>query len=183
MAGETEDAGSLVSDLDPVVRLRGVSHRYKKTLAADAVTLDIPAARMVGLIGPDGTGKSTLLGLISGARKIQDGAVEVLGGDMADAAHRRRACPRIAYMPQGLGGNLYPTLSVFENIDFFGRLFEQGQAERKAHIGELLGSTDLTPFRDRLAGELSGGMKQKLGLCCALIHDPDLLILDEPTPA
>jgi len=181
MAGETEDAGSLVSDLDPVVRLRGVSHRYKKTLAADAVTLDIPAARMVGLIGPDGTGKSTLLGLISGARKIQDGAVEVLGGDMADAAHRRRACPRIAYMPQGLGGNLYPTLSVFENIDFFGRLFEQGQAERKAHIGELLGSTDLTPFRDRLAGELSGGMKQKLGLCCALIHDPDLLILDEPT--
>jgi ribosome-dependent ATPase len=181
LAGEAEDTDSAVSDRAPVVRLRDVTHRYKATLASDAVTLDIPAGKMVGLIGPDGTGKSTLLGLVSGALKIQSGMVVVLGGDMAGAAHRQRVCPRIAYMPQGLGKNLYPTLSVFENIDFFGRLFEQGQSERKEHIDELLKSTDLTAFRDRLAGELSGGMKQKLGLCCSLIHDPDLLILDEPT--
>ena len=84
-------------------------------------------------------------------------------------------------MPQGLGGNLSPTLSVFENVDFFGRLFGQTAAERKRRIHELLESTGLRPFLDRPAGKLSGGMKQKLGLCCALIHDPDLLSLDEPT--
>src|SRR5690606_33845070 len=82
---------------------------------------------------------------------------------------------------QGLGRNLYPTLSVFENVDFFARLFGQARAERERRIGELLRATGLAPFRDRAAGKLSGGMKQKLGLCCALIHDPDLLILDEPT--
>ncbi len=136
---------------------------------------------MVGLIGPDGVGKSSLLALIAGARRIQQGQVEVLGGDMADAGFRRAACPRIAYMPQGLGKNLYPTLSVFENTDFFARLFGQGRAERHRRIAELLDSIGLGPFPDRPAGKLSGGMKQKLCLCCALIHDPDLLILDEPT--
>jgi ribosome-dependent ATPase len=136
---------------------------------------------MVGLIGPDGVGKSSLLALVAGARRIQQGRVEVLGGDMADAGFRRDACPRIAYMPQGLGKNLYPTLSVFENTDFFARLFGQGRAERKRRIAELLDSIGLGRFPDRPAGKLSGGMKQKLCLCCALIHDPDLLILDEPT--
>jgi ribosome-dependent ATPase len=136
---------------------------------------------MIGFIGPDGTGKSTLLGLIAGARKIQKGDIEVLGGSMADRRHRENICPRVAYMPQGLGTNLYPTLSVNENIDFFGRLFGLGQTERKAHMDELLASTGLQAFRDRPAGQLSGGMKQKLGICCSLIHDPDLLILDEPT--
>jgi ribosome-dependent ATPase len=165
----------------PVIRLRDVTHVYGTTVAADAVTLDIAAGKMIGFIGPDGTGKSTLLGLISGARKMQKGSVEVLGGDMAERQHRQRVCPRIAYMPQGLGKNLYPTLSVDENIDFFGRLFGQGQTERKGHIDELLASTGLAAFRDRPAGQLSGGMKQKLGICCSLIHDPDLLILDEPT--
>src|SRR5690606_3775998 len=86
-----------------------------------------------------------------------------------------------AYMPQGLGKNLYPTLSVFENVDFFGRLFGHARKERERRIHELLAATGLDPFPDRPAGKLSGGMKQKLGLCCALIHDPDLLILDEPT--
>lgn len=164
-----------------VVRLRNVSHTYGATIAVDAVTLDIAAGRMIGLIGPDGTGKSTLLGLVAGARKIQRGRVEVLGGDMAYAKHRELVCPRIAYMPQGLGKNLYPTLSVLENIDFFGRLFGHSQRDLEVRIDELLQSTDLGPFRDRPAGKLSGGMKQKLGLCCSLIHDPDLLILDEPT--
>ncbi|MCB1808678.1 MAG: ABC transporter ATP-binding protein, partial [Candidatus Competibacteraceae bacterium] len=136
---------------------------------------------MVGFIGPDGVGKSSVLALLAGVRKIQTGTVQVLGGDMRQARHRARVCPRIAYMPQGLGKNLYMSLSVFENIDFFARLFGQQRAEREQRIAELLASTGLAPFRDRPAGKLSGGMKQKLGLCCALIHDPDLLILDEPT--
>ncbi|HTG25759.1 MAG TPA: ribosome-associated ATPase/putative transporter RbbA [Reyranella sp.] len=165
----------------PIVRLEGVSHRYRGVVALDGVTLDVPADRIIGLIGPDGVGKSSLLGLIAGAKRVQDGRVEVLGGDMANARHRGAICPRIAYMPQGLGKNLYPDLSVRENIDFFGRLFGHGRAERAARIAELLDSTGLAEFADRLAKQLSGGMRQKLGLCCALIHDPDLLILDEPT--
>ena len=170
-----------MSDDASVVRLTGLTHRYGPVRAADGVSLEIPAGRMVGFIGPDGVGKSTWLGLIAGARQIQQGQVEVLGGDMAAARHREAVCPRIAYMPQGLGKNLYPTLSVFENIDFFGRLFGQGRAERARRIAELLAATGMAAFADRPAHKLSGGMKQKLGLCCALIHDPDLLILDEPT--
>lgn len=166
---------------EPVVRLQQVSLAYKKTIALDDVSIDIPSGRMVGLIGPDGVGKSSMLSLVCGARAIQKGMVEVLDGDMSDAGHRNATCPRIAYMPQGLGKNLYPTLSVFENVDFFARLFGQDKAEREARISELLESTGLGPFADRPAAKLSGGMKQKLGLCCALIHDPDLLILDEPT--
>ncbi|UCL87453.1 ribosome-associated ATPase/putative transporter RbbA [Pseudomonas sp. HS-18] len=164
-----------------VAHLTGVSLRYGETRAVDDVSLAIPANRMVGLIGPDGVGKSSLLALLAGARKMQDGEIQVLGGDMRDVRHRRAVCPRIAYMPQGLGKNLYPTLSVFENVDFFGRLFGHDKAERERRIADLLQSTGLAPFAERPAGKLSGGMKQKLGLCCALIHDPDLLILDEPT--
>ncbi|MCE9885441.1 ribosome-associated ATPase/putative transporter RbbA [Obesumbacterium proteus] len=165
----------------PIVRLEQVSQHYGNTQALQQITLDIPARKMVGLIGPDGVGKSSLLSLIAGARVIQSGSVNVLGGDMADANHRRKVCPKVAYMPQGLGKNLYHTLSVYENVDFFGRLFGQGAQEREQRINDLLQSTGLAPFRDRPAGKLSGGMKQKLGLCCALIHDPELLILDEPT--
>ncbi|WP_313316325.1 ribosome-associated ATPase/putative transporter RbbA [Stutzerimonas nitrititolerans] len=164
-----------------VVRVSELTLRYGATCALDDVSLEIPANRMVGLIGPDGVGKSSLLALIAGARRIQQGQVRVLDGDMADKRHRRRVCPRIAYMPQGLGKNLYPTLTVFENLDFFGRLFGQDAEERRQRIADLTHSTGLAPFTERLAGKLSGGMKQKLGLCCALIHDPDLLILDEPT--
>ena len=165
----------------PVARLRDVGLRYGAVRALEAVTLDIPAGRVVGLIGPDGVGKSSLLSLIAGARRIQQGSIAVLGGDMAGAAHRRAACPRIAYMPQGLGRNLYATLSVFENIDFFASLFGEDRTERRHRIDLLMQGTGLAPFADRPAGKLSGGMKQKLGLCCALVHDPDLLILDEPT--
>jgi len=114
-------------------------------------------------------------------RKMQTGQISVFDGDIANKRFRNDICSRIAYMPQGLGKNLYMSLSVYENIEFFARLFGQGKEEREARITELLESTGLAPFRDRPAGQLSGGMKQKLGLCCALIHDPDLLILDEPT--
>jgi ribosome-dependent ATPase len=158
-----------------------VELRYRKTIALDNITLNIPAGRMVGLIGPDGVGKSSLLSLLAGARKVQKGGVRALDGDMSSARHRKSVCHRIAYMPQGLGKNLYPTLSVEENLQFFGRLFGHATAERRRRIDELARDTDLTPFLSRPVGKLSGGMKQKLGLCCALIHDPDLLILDEPT--
>lgn len=170
-----KDAGAAVATLT------AVSHHYGAVTALDHITLAIPAGRMVGLIGPDSVGKSTLLALISGVRTIQTGDVQVLGGDMRQKAHRDRVCTRIAYMPQGLGRNLYPTLSVRENIDFFGRLFGQSAHERRWRIDELLDSVGLRDFADRPAAKLSGGMKQKLSLCCSLIHDPDLLILDEPT--
>jgi len=166
---------------DTVAQLAAVTHKYGEVAALDDVTVQIPSGCMAGLIGPDGVGKSTLLALISGVRKIQTGSVHALSGDMHDKNHRRHCFNRIAYMPQGLGRNLYPTLSIYENLDFFARLFGQDKQERHRRIGELLQATGLAPFPDRPAGKLSGGMKQKLGLCCALIHDPDLLILDEPT--
>ena len=164
-----------------VARLDGVSHRYGATVALDDVTIEIPARKMIGVIGPDGVGKSTMLALISGVRTVQSGKVIVFDGDVTKRSHLKGLRARVAYMPQGLGRNLYPTLSVFENIDFFGRLFGQSAAQRRAKITELLTATALDPFEDRPAGKLSGGMKQKLSLCCALINDPDLLILDEPT--
>jgi ribosome-dependent ATPase len=164
-----------------VARIKNVTQRYGRMVALDSVSVDLPASCMVGFIGPDGVGKSSLLSMIAGARQIQSGSAFVLDGDMGDAAHRAAVCPRIAYMPQGLGKNLYADLSVRENIQFFGRLFGQSRSERDSRIGELLQSTGLAPFADRPAKKLSGGMRQKLGLCCCLIHDPDLLILDEPT--
>ena len=171
------------SDTAPrlAVRLDGVSHRYGKVTALDDISLEIPAGQTVGFIGPDGVGKSSALALISGARKVQGGTVKVLGGSMEDAKHRNAILPRIAYMPQGLGKNLYMDLTVRENLEFFGRLFGQGKHERDERIARLVAATGLDPFTTRPAGKLSGGMKQKLGLCCALIHDPDILILDEPT--
>jgi ribosome-dependent ATPase len=175
-------AGSASASADtPVASIKEVTHRYGATLALDGLSLDIPSGRMVGVIGPDGVGKSTLLALVAGSKKMQRGKVIVLGGDIADAAHRRDACPRIAYMPQGLGKNLYFELSVRENVDFMARLFGLSARERPARIKQLLDATGLGPFPERPAGKLSGGMKQKVGLCGALVHEPDLLILDEPT--
>lgn len=166
---------------DAAVRLAGVGHRYGSLQALQDIDLRVSAGSVTGFIGPDGVGKSTLLSLVAGARRLQQGELAVLGGDMRHASHRRRVGPRIAYNPQGLGRNLYPTLSVQENVDYFGRLFGHGSRARAERIESLLDSTGLLPFAGRPAGKLSGGMMQKLGLCCALIHDPDLLILDEPT--
>jgi ribosome-dependent ATPase len=166
---------------DAVVKVSNVTLHYKKNCALDNINLLIPPRCMVGFIGPDGVGKSSLLSLIAGAHVIQDGSVYVLDGDMKDKSHRKNVCTRIAYMPQGLGKNLYPTLSVEENLQFFARLFGNDATERRRRIDELTHSTGLYPFLSRPAGRLSGGMKQKVSLCSALIHDPDLLILDEPT--
>ena len=163
------------------VHIEGLSHSYGKTLALADINLEIAAGSTVGLIGPDGVGKSTLLALIAGVKRLQRGRIHVLGGDLGRRKIRSALAPRIAYMPQGLGRNLYPTLSVQENIDFHGRLFGLNRAERQHRIRQLLEATGLAPFPHRAAGKLSGGMKQKVSLCCALVHTPDLLILDEPT--
>ena len=165
----------------PVASIRDVTHHYGKVIALDRISIDIPAGIMVGVVGPDGAGKSTLLGLMAGSKKIQEGKVDALGGDMKQARHRRAVCPRIAYMPQGLGKNLYLELSVHDNVDFMAQLFGLSPSERRSRVKELLDATGLGPFPDRPAGKLSGGMKQKVGLCGALVHEPDLLILDEPT--
>ena len=164
-----------------VVGLSGIRHAYGATVALDGIDLALRAGALSGLIGPDGVGKSTLLGLIAGVRRLQQGRVRVFGTDIAAPGARRDITRRIAYMPQGLGRNLYATLSVRENLDFFGRLFGQDGPTRRARIAELTAATGLADFVDRPVMKLSGGMKQKLGLCCALIHEPDLLILDEPT--
>lgn len=164
-----------------IAQARGLQHSYAQKSVLGPLDIDIPAGVMAGFIGPDGVGKSTLLALLTGVRELQQGELQVLNGNMRDVQHRRACLPRIAYMPQGLGRNLYPTLSVRENLDFFARLFAQHKSERAQRIEQLTRATGLLPFLDRPAGKLSGGMKQKLSLCCALIHDPDLLVLDEPT--
>ena len=124
-----------------VARIEDLTQRYGKAVALNAVTIKLPAGCMVGFIGPDGVGKSSLLSIVAGARQVQFGNVFVLDGDMKDSSHRAAVCPRIAYMPQGLGKNLYPDLSVRENIEFFGRLFGQSRSERDWRITELLRST------------------------------------------
>lgn len=163
------------------LRASGLEHRYGQQVALSDIAFSLPAGTRCGLIGPDGAGKSSLLGLIAGVKKLQHGQLDVLGASIDDRRHRNTLYRRIAFMPQGLGGNLYPDLSIRENIRFFGTLFGLSRADCEQRMGTLLLATDLQRFADRPAGKLSGGMKQKLGLCCALIHEPDLLILDEPT--
>ena len=163
------------------VQANGIAHRYGKQQALNEIAFSLPAGTRCGLIGPDGAGKSSLLGLIAGVKTLQQGQLEVLGGAIQDRRHRDTLYARIAFMPQGLGGNLYPELSIRENIQFFSTLFGLSRAESEQRMHSLLLATDLLKFAERPAGKLSGGMKQKLGLCCALIHEPDLLILDEPT--
>ncbi|STW12185.1 multidrug ABC transporter permease [Klebsiella pneumoniae subsp. rhinoscleromatis] len=154
---------------------------FGATIALRDISLAIPARRMVGLIGPDGVGKSSLLSLIAGARTIEQGNVMVLGGDMRDVHHRREVCPKIAWMPQGLGKTSITLSRCMKTSTSSPACSATIKPSGELRINELLQSTGLAPFRDRPAGKLSGGMKQKLGLCCALIHDPQLLILDEPT--
>ncbi|WP_248795021.1 ribosome-associated ATPase/putative transporter RbbA [Pseudomonas sp. MWU13-2105] len=166
---------------DLALQASGIQHRYGDQQALVDIAFSLPVGTRCGLIGPDGAGKSSLLGLIAGVKKLQQGQLQVLGGAIDERRHRASLYPRIAFMPQGLGGNLYPDLSISENIRFFATLFGLGKAECNLRMHNLLRATDLEHFSERPAGKLSGGMKQKLGLCCALIHDPDLLILDEPT--
>ena len=161
---------------------RDVTHRYGKTVALDGISLDIPSGLMVGIIGPDGVGKSTLMALIAGSKKLQQGNVDVLGGDIADVRHRRNVCPRIAYMPQGLGQESLSRAQRLRQRRLHGAALRAlAQPSARSASSNCSRPPDWARSRDRPAGKLSGGMKQKVGLCGALVHDPDLLILDEPT--
>lgn len=163
------------------LELAHISHNYRKTAALKDVSLVVAPGGSVALIGPDGAGKSTLLGVCVGVKKLQQGSARCLGLNPDDKKDRTLLAYRVSYMPQGLGRNLYPTLSVYENIEFFANLFGVKGKRKEEKITELLRATSMDAFRDRPAGKLSGGMKQKLSLCCSLINDPDILILDEPT--
>src|SRR3974377_688123 len=143
---------------EPIARVKAVSHRYGGTVALDAVSIDIPSRIMVGVIGPDGVGKSTLLGLIAGVKIIQTGEVVVFDKNVGDTRNLTEIRGRIAYMTPGPGPNLYPTLSGFKKLRFFGRLVGQDEKERRGRITELLTSTGMEKFEARPAGKLSGGM-------------------------
>lgn len=164
-----------------LARVEELSHYYGKTNALDGLSLTLKKGETVALIGPDGVGKSTLLALIAGVKRLQKGTLRVFDGNVRKKSVQRMLQQRAAYMPQGLGKNLYPDLSIRENLEFFGKLYGHNKKELKKRIQHLTEVTGLEPFLDRQISKLSGGMKQKLGLCCALIHDPELLILDEPT--
>ena len=165
----------------PALRLDKLSHAFvgagRTTAALKEVTADAARGTVTGVIGPDGAGKTTLMRLAAGLLKVQSGRIEVLGIDVARNPDDARA--RIGYMPQRFG--LYEDLTVRENLDLYAKVQNVPAAERQARDGELLHMTGLGPFLGRLAGRLSGGMKQKLGLACSLVRIPELLLLDEPT--
>jgi ABC-2 type transport system ATP-binding protein len=164
-----------------LVEARGLGKRYGAVCAVDAVELEVRPGEIYGLIGPDGAGKSSLLKAVAGILRFDSGTLDVFGVRLDSERACERIKDRIGLMPQGLGQNLYGDLSVEENIDYFGGLRLLGGDELAKRKDSLLRSTRLDAFRDRPMKNLSGGMKQKLGLVCTLIHQPQLVILDEPT--
>jgi ABC-type multidrug transport system ATPase subunit len=166
---------------EPIVKVQGFSKSYRKKLAVDGVDLAINKGEIYGLIGPDGAGKSTLMKAIAGVLTYDGGQVEVFGEIIDSEAAAEKIKGRIGFMPQGLGQNLYAELSVEENIDFFAQLREVSREQLISRKRKLLAMTRLDKFTNRPMKLLSGGMKQKLGLVCTLIHEPELIILDEPT--
>ena len=166
---------------EPVVRVRDLCKRYRKQVAVADIDFEITSGEIYGLIGPDGAGKSSVMKSVAGVLAFEGGTVDVFGIRVDSEAAAERIKGRLGFMLQGLGQNLYPELSVEENVDFFARLREVPASVLADRKRELLGMTRLERFRDRPMKKLSGGMKQKLGLVCTLIHGPELLILDEPT--
>ncbi len=150
-----------------------------KVLAIDDVSLSVNDGDVFVLTGPDGAGKSSLLKSIVGVLKFDSGTIKVFGFDVNKDAEKVKG--KIAFMPQGLGSNLYGKLTIEENIDFFAGLFAVPKNVLRKRKRLLLSATNLLPFKDRQASKLSGGMLQKLGICCSLIHVPKLIVLDEPT--
>ena len=169
------------SSTDVVVRVSGFVKRYKHHLAVDGLDFTVNRGEIYGLIGPDGAGKSTVMKAIAGVLGYEGGSAEVFGIVVDSERAAEQVKRRIGFLPQGLGLNLYPELSVEENIDFFARLRLVSEADLRERKARLLAITRLERFRTRLMKQLSGGMKQKLGLICTLIHEPELAILDEPT--
>ena len=174
-------AGAAIAAPEVVVAVQGFVKRYGKTLACDGIDLQIRRGEIYGLIGPDGAGKSSLMKAVAGVLSFEDGSVDVFGQRVDSERDAEKVKGRIGLMPQGLGQNLYGELSVDENIDFFARLRLVPKAQLTARKEQLLQVTRLAAFRARPMKNLSGGMKQKLGLVCTLIHAPEFVILDEPT--
>lgn len=165
----------------PAVRVTAFRKRYGDRIAVRDVGFTLGAREIFGLVGPDGAGKTSLMKAVAGVLTFDAGEVEVLGVGLRSERDAERVKDRIGFMPQGLGLNLYPNLSVDENIDFFAHLRGVKGGDLETRKRRLLGMTRLERFRDRAMKHLSGGMKQKLGLACTLVHDPDLVVLDEPT--
>lgn len=174
-------AGAPTLGAGPVVELEGFGKRYRHKTAVQDVSLRIARGQLFGLIGADGAGKSSVMKAIAGVLSYEAGAVRVFGEPINSERAAERVKGRIGFMPQGLGLNLYPELSVEENIDFFAELRLVPAQELATRKAQLLAMTRLALFRTRAMKNLSGGMKQKLGLICTLIHAPELIILDEPT--
>jgi len=163
--------------ISATVDVRGLTRRFGDRPAVQDLTFSVGRGELFGLVGPDGAGKTTTLRMLAGVLRPSGGDA-FLGGTSV-ALDPERVKKRIAYMSQRFG--LYADLTVIENINFYADLYEVPRGERPARLERLFHFSNLGPFRDRLAGKLSGGMKQKLGLSCALIHQPEILLLDEPT--
>ena len=159
------------------IRTDRLTKRFNGVTAVDGLSLQVAPGEIFGLIGPDGAGKTTTLRMLTAILDPSDGEAWVLGRHTVREAELIKA--DIGYMSQRFG--LYPDLTVMENLDFYADLYEVPQRGRDARIDRLLAFSNLAPFRRRQAGNLSGGMKQKLGLACALVHTPQVLFLDEPT--
>jgi ABC-2 type transport system ATP-binding protein len=159
------------------IRTTGLRRTFDDLVAVEGLNLDIAAGEIFGLVGPDGAGKTTTMRMLTGILPPTGGGAEVAGFDVV--RHAERLKEHIGYMSQRFG--LYPDLTVMENIEFYADIYGVSARGRMEKIDRLLSFSNLTPFKQRLAGNLSGGMKQKLGLACALIHTPRVLFLDEPT--
>ncbi|MDA8107211.1 MAG: ATP-binding cassette domain-containing protein [Betaproteobacteria bacterium] len=172
---------ALVGEAGALLRVSEVCKRYGPRRAVDGISLEVRRGETYGLIGPDGAGKSSLLKAIAGVLAFEAGRIEVFGVSLESERAAERVKGRLGFMPQGLGLNLYPELSVEENVDFFARLRLVAPEDLAQRKRRLLALTRLEAFRARPMKQLSGGMKQKLALVCTLIHEPELIILDEPT--
>lgn len=162
---------------EPAIKTEGLTKRFGTYTAVDALTLSVPKGELFGMVGPDGAGKTAIMRMLSAIMDPTSGEARVAGLSVRKEGEKLKE--KIGYMPQRFG--LYEDLTVMENIIFYADLYEVPEKERPARTERLLGFSNLTPFKGRLAGKLSGGMKQKLGLACALIHTPEVLFLDEPT--
>jgi ABC-2 type transport system ATP-binding protein len=169
--------GIVPGEAAPAVALRGLTRLYGDVCAVDALTFDVARGELFGIVGPDGAGKTTTLRLLAGVLPPTSGDAEVLGVSVARQPERVK--PHIAYMAQRFG--LYADLTVRENIMFYADLYRVPKRERPQRLERLYRFSRLGEFEHRLAGQLSGGMKQKLSLSCALVHHPAVLLLDEPT--
>lgn len=163
--------------MSPIIKAAGLCRVFNKTTAVDKLDLEVEEGEIFGLVGPDGAGKTTVMRLLTGILAPSGGEAWVGGCHIVKDSEKLKES--IAYMPQRFG--LYEDLTVIENLNFYADIYMTPVDERVGRIKKLLEFTRLDPFQNRLAGNLSGGMKQKLGLSCALIHTPKILFLDEPT--